>query len=425
MPFRLRDGAVLPGDPLYRRLRSTYTTRHSPALVLLPTSDSQVAEALAFARSTDLPLAIRSGGHGLSGRSSNDGGIVIDLSSMKRIEVADRRRRLVRVQAGARWAEVARALDPHGLAISSGDHGNVGVGGLATAGGAGWLARSYGLTIDRIRAATVVLADGRIVHTDADNEPDLLWAVRGAGDTVGVVTDFTIEAIELDAIGIAQIAIEVDRRGVGLQRWSEHMAGAPRELTTNGILGSDGRSHILQLTAVASVGDPERIRSLIEPVARLGVRALSVTAQLGRYSMLVSAGHLHPNLGQQRSTTTNALFPTLTADSAEALMQVTSHPLGPLVQLRSLGGAVNDLDATATAYPHRDQQVLAIVSAFPPAGVRELGLASRPLWPHAGGAYRNFESHPTAATVERAYGASSERVRLTALSYDPSGVFAD
>ncbi len=424
LPRELRDRAVLPTDPLYPTLRSTYTTFSSPAVVLLPRTDVETARSVMFARDARVPLSIRSGGHGLSGSSSNDGGIVIDLSAMNAVEVLDRESRLVRVQAGARWAEVAETLGPYGLAISSGDHGNVGVGGLATAGGAGWLARSYGLTIDRIRAATVVLADGRIVRTDADHEPDLLWAVRGAGDRVGVVTEFEIEAVELDVIGIAQIAIEVDRQGETLRRWSEHLATAPRELTTNGVLLTRGTDDVLQLTAVVAHPDPDRIRGLIEPIAGLGVRALAMHAQLGHYPALVSRNHLHPNVGQQPSTTTNALFPTLTAESARAIMRVAVQPASILVQLRSLGGAVNDLPASATAFAHRSHEVLAVASVFPPEGIRDLDAAVRPLWPHATGAYRNFESHPTTATVERAFpGAVGDRVASIARTYDPDGVF--
>ncbi|SER33724.1 FAD binding domain-containing protein [Lentzea xinjiangensis] len=134
---------VTPADDAYRLLRSTYTTRHSPAEILLPGTAAEVSEAVMYAAATDLPVSVRSGGHGLSGTSSNDGGMVVDLSRMNAVTVLDRDTRLVRVGAGARWAEVASALAPYELAISSGDHGNVGVGGLATAGGLGWLVRIY------------------------------------------------------------------------------------------------------------------------------------------------------------------------------------------------------------------------------------------------------------------------------------------
>src|SRR5690606_4992926 len=154
-------------DREYERVRSSYIWTGSPGLVLRPATAQQVAEAITYARSQDVPLAVRSGGHGISGRSTNDGGIVVDVGALDKVEVLDRERRLVRVGAGARWGDVARALSPHGLAISSGDYGDVGVGGLATAGGQGFLARSYGLTLDHVVGAEVALADGRIVRADA------------------------------------------------------------------------------------------------------------------------------------------------------------------------------------------------------------------------------------------------------------------
>jgi FAD/FMN-containing dehydrogenase len=113
----------------------------------------EVVAAVAFARANrEVPLGVRSGGHGISGRSTNDGGIVIDLKRLNEIEVLDQSTRRVRIGPGARWLDVATALEPRGWAITSGDYGGVGVGGLATAGGIGWFSREHGLTIDHLRA---------------------------------------------------------------------------------------------------------------------------------------------------------------------------------------------------------------------------------------------------------------------------------
>src|SRR5262249_10294672 len=152
-----------------------------------------VAAALTYAREQDVPLAVRSGGHGISGRS-NDGGIVIDVGKLDRGEGLENGRR--RVGPGARWGPGARRLPPHGLAINPGAPGDVGVGGLATAGGIGFLGRRYGLTIDRVAAADVVLADGMLVRAEAD----LLWAIRGAGGNFGIVTAFELEAYPLENV---------------------------------------------------------------------------------------------------------------------------------------------------------------------------------------------------------------------------------
>src|SRR5690606_28086354 len=159
-------------------------------------------QAVAVAREhRELPLGVRSAGHGISGRSTNDGGIVLDVGALDSIEVLDEQRRLVRVGPGARWQEVAAALQPHGWVITSGDYGGVGVGGLATAGGVGYFAREHGLTIDRMRAAELVLADGSVVRTDAQHDPELFWGVRGAGANLGVVTAFEFEAAEAGEVG--------------------------------------------------------------------------------------------------------------------------------------------------------------------------------------------------------------------------------
>ena len=156
---------------------------------------------LLAAKHPDLPFSVRSGGHGVSGRSTNHGGIVLDLAAMNDIALPGSGTGLVRVEPGAQWLDVARMLQPHGLGISSGDYGGVGVGGLATAGGAGWLVREHGLTIDHVRAVEMVLADGSSVRADATTRPDLFWAVRGAGSNFGVVTAFEIAASPVSAVG--------------------------------------------------------------------------------------------------------------------------------------------------------------------------------------------------------------------------------
>ena len=151
---------------------------------------------------------MRSGGHGISGRSTNDGGIVIDVGRLNAIAVDGDR---VRLGPGARWGEVAQALAPHGLGMSSGDYGDVGVGGLATAGGIGFLARKHGLTIDHVTGAELVLADGSLVRAD----DDLLWAVRGAGGNFGIVTAFELEAYPVGNVVFSTMAFDGERDAAG------------------------------------------------------------------------------------------------------------------------------------------------------------------------------------------------------------------
>ncbi|RSM73023.1 FAD-binding oxidoreductase [Kibdelosporangium aridum] len=405
---------IKPGDSRYDLLRSAYTHVHSPAEIVLPEHADEVAAALR----TDLPISVRSGGHGLPGRSSNDGGTVIDLSLLNTVELIDDK--VARIGAGARWAQVAKALLPHGLVISSGDHGNVGVGGLATAGGIGWLARSYGLTIDHVRAVELVLADGTSMRVDADHE--LFWAVRGAGDLIGVATSFEIEAVPVPNIGYGQVVVEADARGDTIRRWSEYMTEAHRDLTTTGIVMPHGKGFVVQFTAVVASDNPQRIQRLVEPLAALGVRPLDQAAQIVPYQALLPVEHIHPNYGQQQTATTNGLLPTLTETSAQALMDIAQRAL---VQLRALGGAINDVKPDETAYVHRHQQVMATLTQFQPTGDAELTAVWKILEPHADGVYRGFDSRWDKDLFRRAFpGDVWDSVLDLRRRHDPDGVFS-
>ncbi|MDX3070899.1 FAD-binding oxidoreductase [Streptomyces sp. NPDC088354] len=422
VPPGLAGKLVTPGDRRYGALRSTYTRAGSPALVALPESPSDVASALALAADQRLRVSVRSGGHGLSGAATNDGGLVIDLSAMRGVRVLDRGARLVRVEAGARWAEVARALAPHGLAISSGDHGNVGVGGLATGGGIGWLVRSYGLTIDHVRAVEVVLADGSLVRADAEHEPDLLWAMRGAGSGTAIATAFEIEAVELGMIGYAEATVVVDSAGTALRRWAALMAAAPRELSTAVNLSGQGSFAVASVTAIVASDSESVIRGALEPLAGLGDTVLH-QAYVLPYPQLLSTAQLHGHNGQMPVVTTNGLLTRMTPEAARSLVAAVTAPEPVLVQMRSLGGAVNDMDPAATAYPHRHQRTLVTATAFPPGDGETLSAAWKPLLPRTDGAYVNFESRPDEETFARAYpGGTGARVTELRRRYDPDGV---
>ncbi|MET8308950.1 FAD-binding oxidoreductase [Micromonospora sp. NPDC005173] len=423
VPGPLTGQLVTPGDRRYAQLRSTYTTPASPAGVLLPKNVAQVVAAIRYAREQRLPIAVRSGGHGLAGTSSNNGGLVIDLSMLNRVQVLDERAGLVRVEAGARWANVATALARYGLVISSGDHGNVGVGGLATGGGVGWLVRSYGLTIDRVRAVEVVLADGTLLRADAEHEPELFWLVRGAGAGAGIVVAFEIEATEQRNVGVAQLVVEAHPDGRTVREWAGYLAQAPRELSAAAVLFVEGRSALMSITAVVAAESLRRARPVMEPLLAIG-KLLEHRTDLLPYPSLVPTAHLNPNVGQQRGTTTNGLFTELDDAGSRALMRAVTGPGRAVIQLRSVGGAVNDVAPDATAYPHRHQNTLVIASVFPPQGGAALDAAWRGVAGRADGAYVNFESRPDPAAFARIYpGETGARVRRLWRRYDPDGVF--
>lgn len=427
IPATLVAGAVEPGDPGYRSVRSTYLRGGSPGLVLRPRTPAEVSDAIGFARRhTDLPLGIRSGGHGVSGRSTNDGGIVIDLSAMNRIEVIDPARRLVRIGPGATWKQVAAALDAYGWAIGSGDYGGVGVGGLATAGGIGFLSREHGLTIDHLIAVEMVLADGSLVRATATENPDLFWGVRGAGANFGVVTAFELQAHEVAEVGSAQLMLVVPDLEEALLRFGEIATSAPRDTTVFLVTGPPrpGGS-VIQLYGLVDSSDPETIIERLNPFAGLG-SLVQQQVVLARYTDVMnqapdvgSDGHHGHGEPHSHSGLIGALTPEFARDAAAMLRTGGVQ----FFQLRTMGGAIAEVDPGETAFPHRE-------AAFQVTGLggnrRALDAAWDGLRNHLDGLYLSFETDTDPGRLADAFGARAlDRLREIKRRYDPQNLFRD
>src|SRR5215208_3121596 len=190
LAFRSFGGQLLqPADPGYdqwRRVHNGLIDRH-PAAIALCHGVADVVDAVRLARTAGLQVSVRGGGHNVAGRATIDRGLMIDLSPMKGIHV-DAAARTVRADGGVLWRELNRETQLHGLATTGGVVGSTGIAGLTLGGGLGWLMPKYGLALDNLRAAEMVLADGRIVRASAEDNPDLFWAIRGGGGNFGIAT---------------------------------------------------------------------------------------------------------------------------------------------------------------------------------------------------------------------------------------------
>ncbi|MET0788581.1 MAG: LLM class flavin-dependent oxidoreductase [Cellulomonas sp.] len=423
VPASLVATAVEPGDRQYGRVRSSYVYAGSPGLVLRPHDPEGVRDALAFARAQDVPFAVRSGGHGISGRSTNDGGIVIDVGALDSVEVLDRERRIVRLGAGARWGDVAAALSPHGLAISSGDYGDVGVGGLVTAGGQGFLGRSYGLTLDHVVAAELVLADGRIVRTDADHEPDLLWAVRGAGANFGILTAVEIEAAEVGNVVHATIVYDATDTASFVAAWAALVEESPRQLTSFLTLVPPRGQNPTIGYAILVWADDDTDAAVVALERFLDLApVLQQQAQLVPYAATVAAHH-GEHTGGADPASRGGLVEHVTPELAAILARLVSAGDADMVQLRAVGGAVNDVDPGATAYAHRTQNFSLLASA---RGSRRAQMDAwwEQLAPHLRGVYLSFETNQSPERIAEAFPpATLARIGRLKAQYDPEHVF--
>jgi FAD/FMN-containing dehydrogenase len=426
------SGDVLtPGDADYRAAATVAKGPGSPLAVVRPADAADVAAAVGFARDHGLELSVRGGGHDSRGMSTNDGGLVIDLRPLAGIAVDGD---LVTIGGGAVWGAVADALLPHGLALSSGDTKSVGVGGLSLGGGVGWFVRLWGLAIDSLVSAEVVLADGRIVTASASSEPDLFWALRGGGGNFGVVTAFTYRAHPLpDGVVAGAIDIDPDADLAALFRgWRDVLRSAPEQLTTS-YLGlpsfGEGMPPTSQISYVWAGGDVEAARVALTPLFGLpGVTGHTIDAK-PYADVLADAQPDADQVGAPavKLVDENGFAARFDDALIDELAAVKRDLGGTVLMVRLLGGAYARVAPDATAWGFRDTEAWLISAAFVPEAQYDVEAPRlRALWsrldPWLKGMYGNFSSldDPVATMYPPA---TLERLRSIKAVYDPANLF--
>jgi FAD/FMN-containing dehydrogenase len=427
---RITGDVVLPTSSSFDELRNVFNRAGNPAAIVRAQTIEDIGAAIRFARERQVALSVRSGGHGLSGLATNSGGLVIDLARFNTVEIVDPAHHRVRVGAGAHWGDVAQALAPHRLAISSGDTNQVGVGGLTLGGGIGWMVRKVGLTIDSLEAADLITADGRALHVSAREHPDLFWAIRGGGGNFGVVTSFDFYAQPCGEIVGGVVTYDpADAENV-LSAWARAMREAPEELSSTVVLfsgfGPQMPAQIMALLCYA--GDDEaRANEAIKPFLRLGAVRSQDIQRKPYHAMLEDAASPPPAL---RLVGHDGFLKTLNAETIAALAANYGQTGKPIAQIRALGGAVDRVSSDATAFAHRGNEALVVVPAFAPKDASDeqaqqiRQAAWQPLAPFASGAYLNFVSDVSEATVAAIYpSATYARLARIKAEYDPDNIF--
>ncbi|KAM9861515.1 Mitomycin radical oxidase [Leucobacter sp. BZR 635] len=423
----------LPRDPRYAALSSTYMRSGRPAVVFSARDDEDVSAVVTYAAEVRrltggrVPLSIRSGGHGISGAATNTGGIVLDLSGLNRIAAGDAEDGLFLAQAGATWGAVARALAPCDRALTSGNFGGTGVGGLVTAGGIGFFARSQGLTLDNVTRLRVVTADGSARWVDQRHEPDLFWALRGGATQGGIVVDAELHAPRLGSIGGGATVIHhevqylVDDLPGFVNDWGAWVRESPRELESFLMLQPAGdRRTVVQARHLWANDRIDEAQPTLEAGLNIA-RVLEQRAIATPYARLVpppGRTSTRPPL-EMRS----ALVDRSDARLGMAIRDALTHEATLLVELRALGGAVSDVAVPETAWAGRHQEAFVATWAHPfgEASVRASFSSVDEL---ATGSYGAYSTDTTAAAANRVWpGVTGDRLRAVSDRYDPERLF--
>jgi FAD/FMN-containing dehydrogenase len=431
---------VEPTDPDYDTARFGWNgaiDRH-PAAVAYATDADDVAAAIRAARVEAVPFTVRAGAHSVSGRSVRDGALCIDLRALNHVDV-DPRSGIVRVGGGALLGELDAATQEHGLAVPAGQVSHTGVGGLTLGGGIGWLMRRHGLTIDSLRAAEVVLADGEQVRASETEHADLFWALRGGGGDFGVVTCFELQAHRVGPLVLAGILVYPwDQARDALRASRALMDGAPEELTLFDVLLTAPpaepfppalRGRRVAVIGVAWCGDHDEGERLLAPLRAACPPALDLVGPMPYVALQSMLDETAPHGWQYYDrmhylTEVSDGFIDAVVDGFEAVPTPQTH-----VVTSWLGGAIDRVAPGETAFGHRGARALTWIigcSVDDPVGpVRDW---VRRMWDDTagfatGGVYVNAVDPDR--PVRDAY-ADDVWERLVAVKrrYDPDGAFS-
>jgi FAD/FMN-containing dehydrogenase len=437
----VRGEVLLPGDDAYDEAKRAWNGAHDdrdPAMVVRCTGTADVIAALGFARSNDLTIAVRGGGHSVAGLSTCDGGVVIDLSTMRNVRVDPDAARAF-VGPGATWGDLDHESQAFGLAVTGGLVSTTGVAGFTLGGGIGWLMRQHGLACDNLVGADVVTADGRLVHASETENADLLWGLRGGGGNFGIVTSFELALHPVGpTVYAGPLFLPGDAAGDVLRFYREWAPKAPDAVTTGVFLASapplppipaewHGKKVAIVVAVCAGpVEDGEALcsdlRTIAEPVADL-IHPMPYTFIQSLLDPLWPKG-----INAYFKAANLAGLSDATIDRLVELHQDTPGPQCE-IHVHQMGGAVGRIGQGDTAFPERSMPY--VLNAV--AGCHDRAeLGAHTEWARTvieaakddatGRAYVNFLSDSEAA--KSAYGEETYR-RLVALKdeYDPTNVF--
>src|SRR5215204_240094 len=431
----LNGRVISPEDADYAMVRAVFYGARSrrPALIVRVADATDVSHVVSLARVRGLELAVRSGGHSLAGHSTTDGGIVIDLSDMKGLEI-DVARRTAWAETGLTAGEYTAAAGAHGLATGFGDTGSVGIGGITLGGGAGFLVRKYGLTIDDLLAGEIVIADGELLYVDSDTHPDLCWAIRGGGGNFGVATRFKFRLHEVDTIVGGMLILPATPEVIA--SFVAEAEAAPDELSTIAnvmvappmpFLPAEAHGKLVIMALLCYAGEVDEGERAIAPFRALAT-PLADSVGPEPYPQMYEPAEPGPDEEVARSL----FIDTVDSGVAEKIVEHLQASTAPLAvaQIRVLGGAMARVSADATAFTHRERGIMVALGAVyerpEETAMHEewVGKFAAALRQGDGGVYVNFLGDEGEARIREAYpGATFERLAEIKGRYDSTNLF--
>jgi hypothetical protein len=426
----MRGTVLLPGDGAYDAARMVWNGRYDrrPALIARCESPADVMQAVNFAREHRLLTAVKAGGHSATGKSTCDGGIMIDLTQMNGVRV-DPIARFARIESGTLLKELDSETRQFGLVTTAGTVGHTGAAGLTLGGGLGRVGRRFGLACDNLRAADIVTADGRLLHVSPTENPDLLWGLRGGGGNFGVVTSFEYGLHEMNPMILGGNVTwpQTQLREV-LRFLADYTPGLPDELNLDIGTAGRGKDGIVEVEVCWS-GDHAAGERVIAPLRAFGSATGDTVAPMP-YTTLQTVNDEASRHGQKssgRSGFVPSLTPALIDTIADLFENDPARPYSMMFQ--HSGGAIARVPVDGTAFPNRTGKHWLMLST----GWREeadaeprmaaLKSAWAALEPHTEGFYVNSMAEDQYARVRQNYGPNYERLVTLKRKYDPGNQF--
>ncbi|GAA4450920.1 FAD-binding oxidoreductase [Nibrella saemangeumensis] len=438
--FRLQGQLITPNDSEYDTARKVYNGMidKRPALIARCATVEDVVTMVNFATKNNLLVSVRGGGHNGAGFGVNDGGLVIDLSLMKRIDV-NAEAQTVRVEGGCLLREVDAATHPHGLAVPSGINGTTGIAGLTLGGGLGYLTRKFGLTIDNLLEAEVVLANGAVITASATENPELFWAIRGGGGNFGVVTSFLFRGNAIRTVVGGPMLWEIDDAREIMQWYRTFIKQAPDDI--NGwfafltVPPGPPFPEPLQLRKMCGIvwtytGPTADADQVFESIRQIKTPAFEMVGEMpvpvlqGMFDALYPPGLQWYWKGDYVNELSDEAI-DIHISYGNALPNALST-----MHLYPINGAASRVSNDATAWNYRDATWAMVIAGIDddPAHKDLITNWARSYWqdlhPYsAGGSYINFMMDEGSERVQATYGDNYERLVAVKRQYDPDNLF--